>query len=113
MIVKVRWFDDYFEEFEAVAVRSGAYMLWVKLPEGERWIQLSQVRWFDTGLNSDAVKKDKTTVRVRWFDGYYEEFEAVARRNGAYMLWIKLIDGERWIPLSQVRWFDTGVFSKR
>lgn len=48
-------------------------------------------------------------VKVRWFDGYYEEFDAVEVRNGAYMLWVRLFSGsERWIPLSQVRWFDLG-----
>jgi hypothetical protein len=48
------------------------------------------------------------TVKVRWFDGYYEEFEAIEVRSGAYILWVRLLKGERWIPLSQVRWFSTG-----
>ena len=47
-------------------------------------------------------------VKVRWFDGYYEEFDAIEVRSSAYMLWVRLFNGERWIPLSQVRWFDTG-----
>ncbi|HEY3424994.1 MAG TPA: hypothetical protein VGL27_09380 [Negativicutes bacterium] len=46
-------------------------------------------------------------IKVRWFDGYLEEFQAVEARSGAYILWIRLEDGqERWIPLSQVRWFS-------
>jgi ribosomal protein S8 len=46
-------------------------------------------------------------IKVRWFDGYIEEFDAEDARSGAYILWIKLKTGEdRWIPLSQVRWFS-------
>jgi len=48
-------------------------------------------------------------IIVRWFDGYLEEFEVevVEVRSGAYILWMKLASGEdRWIPLSQVRWFS-------
>ena len=49
------------------------------------------------------------TLSVRWFDGYYEQFTASEIRNGGYMLWCKLPDSqERWIPLTQVRWFSTG-----
>jgi len=46
-------------------------------------------------------------VKVRWFDGYYEEFDAQEVRAGAYLLWIKLQNGDtRHIPLVQVRWFS-------
>jgi hypothetical protein len=45
-------------------------------------------------------------IKVRWWDGYYEEFKAKRARSGAYILWIELDDGsDRWIPLTQVRWF--------
>lgn len=45
-------------------------------------------------------------VKVRWFDGYFEEFEVTKARSGGAILWILLVNGEeRWIPLSQVRWF--------
>lgn len=48
------------------------------------------------------------TLSVRWFDGYYEQFSTSEIRNGGYMLWCKLATGdERWIPLTQVRWFST------
>ena len=52
-------------------------------------------------------------IKVRWFDGYYEEFDALEVRNGGYMLWIRLFNGERWIPLSQVRWFSIGEKESR
>lgn len=46
-------------------------------------------------------------IKVRWWDGYYEEFEAQKARAGAYLLWIKLTNGEtRHIPLLQVRWYN-------
>ncbi len=51
--------------------------------------------------------KEPFKVKVRWFDGYIEEFDAVEARAGAYLLWIKLEDGDtRHIPLAQVRWFN-------
>lgn len=45
-------------------------------------------------------------VKVRWFDGYYEEFKATEVRVGNYHLWVKLVDGERWLPNNQIRWFE-------
>jgi len=54
------------------------------------------------------VKKEMTTkVTVRWWDGYLEVFEHVVDwRAGAYLLWLKLPNGTRYIPLQQVRWFE-------
>lgn len=47
-----------------------------------------------------------STVTVRWFDGYLEEFEAIEVRFGSDLLFIRLVDGKnRHIPLRQVRWF--------
>lgn len=47
------------------------------------------------------------TIKVRWFDGYFEKFEARAARSGNSILYIKLVSGEdRWVPLQQVRWFS-------
>jgi hypothetical protein len=46
--VTVRWWDGYLEEFDAIESRVGAYMLWIKFPNGgHRWIPLCQVRWFE------------------------------------------------------------------
>jgi len=46
-------------------------------------------------------------VKVRWWDGYYEEFDAQEARAGAYLLWMRLKNGDtRHIPLLQVRWFS-------
>ena len=48
-----------------------------------------------------------TKVKVRWWDGYLEEFEAKEVRVGAYMLWMRLkSEEERWIPLNKVRWLE-------
>lgn len=45
-------------------------------------------------------------IKVRWFDGYIEEFNVKEWRNGNAYLWMHLVNGEeRWIPLIQVRWF--------
>ncbi len=53
-----------------------------------------------------------TTVRVRWFDGYLEKFEAEEVRFGSDLLWLKLKDKEnRHIPLRQVRWFSLDPYS--
>lgn len=50
---------------------------------------------------------NKATVKVRWWDGYYEEFNIKEGRAGAYLLWLKLTDGStRHIPLNQVRWYS-------
>lgn len=47
-------------------------------------------------------------VKVRWHDGYVEEFEVVEARAGAALLWLRLSSGEtRHIPLNgNVRWFS-------
>jgi hypothetical protein len=48
-----------------------------------------------------------TRVNVRWFDGYREVFECEEVRFGAYLFWMRLVNGEnRHIPLSQVRWWS-------
>lgn len=48
-----------------------------------------------------------TTVNVRWWDGYREVFKCTEVRFGAYLLWMRLLNGKnRHIPLSQVRWFS-------
>lgn len=45
--VTVRWFDGYREEFEALEVRFGSDLLWMRLTNGaNRHIPLRQVRWF-------------------------------------------------------------------
>lgn len=50
---------------------------------------------------------EKTSVSVRWFDGYLEEFECTEVRFGSDLLWLRLDDGQnRHIPLRQVRWFS-------
>lgn len=46
-------------------------------------------------------------IRVRWCDGYFEQFEALEARAGCDLLWIRLLDGAtRHIPLRNVRWFS-------
>lgn len=46
------------------------------------------------------------TVYVRWFDGYYEEFEVKEVRYGSDLLFMRLSNGtNRHIPLRHVRWF--------
>jgi len=45
-------------------------------------------------------------VKVKWMDGYVEEFKVVEARAGFALLWLKLENGETiHIPLMQVRWF--------
>ena len=51
------------------------------------------------------MKENK--VNVRWWDGYYEEFESSEVRFGSDLLWMRLSDGgNRHIPLRGVRWFS-------
>ena len=65
------------------------------------------------GLDYKPKKNEvKSLVKVRWFDGYFEDFEAVETRVGNYHLWIKLVDGERWLPNHQIRWFEINDVSK-
>lgn len=46
-------------------------------------------------------------IKVRWWDGYFEEFIAKEARAGSDLLWLRLENGEtRHIPLRQVRWFS-------
>lgn len=52
-----------------------------------------------------TVEEGKCTVTVRWWDGYIEIFKAKEVRAGAYLLYIKLENDERRIPLQQVRWY--------
>jgi hypothetical protein len=58
VIVNVRWWDGYLEVFEAVQVRQGAHILWMRLSNGQnRTIPLLQVRWFSTDPESHAQNK--------------------------------------------------------
>lgn len=45
-------------------------------------------------------------VNVRWLDGYLEVFEANEVRFGSGLLWLRLKDSNRHIPLQNVRWFS-------
>jgi hypothetical protein len=46
-------------------------------------------------------------IKVRWHDGYFEEFNAKRARAGSDLLWMELENGEtRHIPLRSVRWFS-------
>ena len=68
-------------------------------------------------LRKDGIRFMKRDVEVnkvtvRWFDGYLEEFYCEEVRFGAYILWMRLVDGkERIIPLAQVRWFGQSIES--
>lgn len=55
-----------------------------------------------------VIVGDKVNVvSVRWWDGYFEEFEATEVRFGCDLLFLRLVDGKnRHIPLRQVRWFS-------
>jgi hypothetical protein len=49
VLVVVRWWDGYMEEFEAAEVRFGCDLLWMRLADGKnRHIPLRGVRWFST-----------------------------------------------------------------
>lgn len=51
--VTVRWHDGYMEEFDAVEVRAGSDLLWMRLTNGKnRNIPLRSVRWFGTSIES-------------------------------------------------------------
>lgn len=47
-------------------------------------------------------------VTIRWLDGYLETFECTEVRQGGFILWMRLKNGEnRTIPLiGNVRWFS-------
>jgi len=46
-------------------------------------------------------------VNVRWWDGYFEEFEVEDVRFGCDLLWLKLKNGQnRHIPTRHVRWYS-------
>lgn len=52
-LVNVRWNDGYLETFEAVEVRFGSDLLWLRLSDGNnRHIPLRQVRWFSLSEES-------------------------------------------------------------
>lgn len=56
-IVTVRWFDGYMEEFEAVEVRFGSDLLFLRLSNNKnRQIPLRHVRWF--GLSKESHQRD-------------------------------------------------------
>ena len=47
IIVTVRWFDGYLEDFKCKEVRFGSDLLWMELSEGKnRHIPVRQVRWY-------------------------------------------------------------------
>lgn len=51
--VTVRWFDGYMEEFDAIEVRFGSDLLFLRLSNGKnRQIPLRQVRWFGMSIES-------------------------------------------------------------
>ena len=53
--VNVRWHDGYLETFEAVEVRFGSDLLWMRLSNGQnRHIPLRSVRWFSLSKESHA-----------------------------------------------------------
>lgn len=63
-IVNVRWHDGYIETFEAVEVRFGSDLLWMRLADGKnRHIPLRSVRWFS--LSSESHE------RVMGDENYY------------------------------------------
>jgi len=107
--IQVRWLDEYSERFSAEEGRAGAYLLWMRLENGEnRHISLSQVRWYDICLSKSTSLDCTKTVQVRWFDGHYEEFPVEEYEIGAHFICMKLAFGNiRHIPLSQVRWYAT------
>lgn len=73
----------------------------------QKELELGKVTQSDYISKYGAVSKGLTVVQVRWFDGYYEEFEVTEVRAGNYLLWMKLLNGEtRHIPLHQVRWYS-------
>ena len=46
-------------------------------------------------------------VTIRWWDGYFEEFDCEQVRFGCDLLWLRLGDGKnRHIPLRSVRWWS-------
>ncbi len=48
-------------------------------------------------------------IKVRWVDGFFREFTAVAYQMGKDNYWIKLDDGrEKWIPRENVRSVTVG-----
>ena len=58
IIVNVRWFDGYLETFEAIQVRFGNSLLWMRLKGGSnRHIPLNEVRWFSTDPESHEGKE--------------------------------------------------------
>lgn len=51
--VTVRWHDGYMEEFDAVEVRFGCDLLFMRLTDGKnRQIPLRSVRWF--GMSKES-----------------------------------------------------------
>lgn len=56
ILVSVRWFDGYLEEFKASEVRFGSDLLWMRLAGGgNRHIPLRQVRWYSVTPESHAT----------------------------------------------------------
>jgi hypothetical protein len=50
---------------------------------------------------------NKTTVTVRWWDGYLETFDCIESRFGSDLLWMRLSSGQnRHIPTRHIRWYS-------
>lgn len=59
IVVNVRWWDGYLEVFDTTEVRFGAYLLWLRLANGDnRHIPLAQVRWFSLSQESHGTYKE-------------------------------------------------------
>lgn len=56
ILVQVRWWDGYREEFNASEVRFGCDLLWLRLASGgNRHIPLRGVRWFSISPEDRAT----------------------------------------------------------
>ena len=64
ILVNVRWWDAYLEVFECTHVRQGAYILWMRLKNGEnRTIPLiGNIRWFSIHPESHAIMSGDPAV---------------------------------------------------
>lgn len=60
--------------------------------------------------NKFTLRKEVMTViivKVRWFDGYLDEFDVTEVSFEGELLWMQLAGGEnRHIPTREVRWFS-------
>ena len=61
----------------------------------------------DNKFNPRKEVMTVTIVKVRWFDGYLDEFNATEVSFEGELLWMQLAGGEnRHIPTREVRWFS-------